>query len=322
MPETTTLGSAVPGTIVASGSLITPAGDQGPAGSAGSAGSAGPPGAAGLNAFNITSGGFTVPPVGSTVTVTLNDASWVVVGQMIYCDSAGGGAGQAGALQVTAKTGNQITLLTPAPTPAIPPADATQAGLLKQLSGKTTDFIDGTNACQDLSTAIRPIGGAPPGAIMDYAGASAPTGWLLCNGAAVSRTTYAALFAAISTAFGAGDGSTTFNVPDTRGRISVGGGQGTGLTNRTLAATGGEETHQLSVAELASHTHVQNPHTHGIYVGGGATGANILSYVTTGQFDNSGNNLQNATAVNQNTGSGTAHNTMPPFIVFNKIIKT
>ena len=62
----------------------------------------------------------------------------------------------------------------------------------------------------------------PIGAILAYSGASAPTGWVLCDGAAISRTTYATLFANIGTNFGAGDGSTTFNVPDLRGRVLVG----------------------------------------------------------------------------------------------------
>lgn len=65
---------------------------------------------------------------------------------------------------------------------------------------------------------------SPPGIIEQYAGASAPTGYLMCDGTAYSRTTYAALYAAIGTAYGAGDGSTTFNVPDLRGRGLIGAG--------------------------------------------------------------------------------------------------
>jgi microcystin-dependent protein len=104
----------------------------------------------------------------------------------------------------------------------------------------------------------------PAGTLLDFAGATAPGGWLLCDGSALSRTTYSVLYGVIGTTYGAGDGSTTFNLPDTRGRISVGAGQGTGLTNRVLAATGGEEAHTLSVAELASHTHgVAHTHTMG-----------------------------------------------------------
>lgn len=90
----------------------------------------------------------------------------------------------------------------------------------------------------------------PPGSMAMFAGAAAPTGWLLCNGAAVSRTSNAALFAAIGTTFGAGDGSTTFNVPDLRGRAPIGAGTGPSLSARTLGATGGAETHQLTIAEM------------------------------------------------------------------------
>jgi microcystin-dependent protein len=74
----------------------------------------------------------------------------------------------------------------------------------------------------------------PTGVIWDFGGAVVPTGWLACDGAAVSRTTFAALFTAIGTVWGAGDGSTTFNVPDLRGRVGVGSGTG------TLSAAGGD----------------------------------------------------------------------------------
>lgn len=79
-------------------------------------------------------------------------------------------------------------------------------------------------------------GSSPTGAVIGFAGSSAPSGWLLCDGSAVSRTTYADLFTAIGTSYGVGDGSTTFNLPDLRGRVPVGVGQGSGLTNRALAA--------------------------------------------------------------------------------------
>jgi hypothetical protein len=97
-----------------------------------------------------------VPNVGSTTTVTVIDASWIVVGQMLYVDTAGGGTGQAGALQVTAKAGNTLTLLNPVPAPAIPLASSSTSGLLTMVSGLTTDFVDGTNNCQNLVTAIQP----------------------------------------------------------------------------------------------------------------------------------------------------------------------
>jgi microcystin-dependent protein len=112
----------------------------------------------------------------------------------------------------------------------------------------------------------------PTGSILQYGGSSAPTGWVFCDGTSYARTgAMAALFAVIGTAFGAVDG-THFTVPDLRGRVAVGVGTGSGLTARTLAATGGEETHVLVTGELASHTHAvgtlanssESAHTHGI----------------------------------------------------------
>jgi microcystin-dependent protein len=107
--------------------------------------------------------------------------------------------------------------------------------------------------------------GLPAGSVQAYAGAAAPTGWLLCDGSAVSRSTYARLFVAIGTTWGVGDGSTTFNLPDLRGRVPVGAGAGAGLTARTLAETSGTETHTGVTAHThagPSHTHTGPSHTH------------------------------------------------------------
>jgi len=128
------------------------------------------------------------------------------------------------------------------------------------------------------------------------------TGWLLCNGAAVSRTTYASLFAAIGTSFGAGDGSTTFNLPDPRGRAVGISGQGSGLTNRTAGTSVGTETHTLSKAELPTHAHTYtraNMGTVGAGVGSEAAATSVTTNVATG--NGSADGL-----------SGLAHNNMPP----------
>src|ERR1700741_4488678 len=85
-------------------------------------------------------------------------------------------------------------------------------------------------------------GDYPIGVIVPYASTTPPPSWMICDGSAISRTTYPALFAICGTTFGAGAGSTTFNLPDLRGRVGVGAGQGASLTNRALAATGGGET--------------------------------------------------------------------------------
>jgi hypothetical protein len=119
-------------------------------------GATGATGTPGENANTTTSAPFTVPAVGQTVSVTVTDAGWIVVGQMLYVDTAGGGAGLAGVLQVTAKAGNTITLLNPQPAPAIPLASSSADGLLKMVSGLATDYIRGDNTSQNLVTAIQP----------------------------------------------------------------------------------------------------------------------------------------------------------------------
>ena len=115
---------------------------------------------------------------------------------------------------------------------------------------------------------------APAGTIDVFAGTTAPSGWLLCAGQTVSRSTYANLFAVVGTTYGAGDGSTTFALPDLRGRVIAGkddmGGSaasrltagGSGIAGTTLGATGGVETHTLTTAQMPSHTHTQDSHNH------------------------------------------------------------
>jgi microcystin-dependent protein len=155
----------------------------------------------------------------------------------------------------------------------------------------------------------------PSGAVMPYAGSTEPSGWVFCYGQAISRTTYAALFAALSTAYGVGDGSTTFNVPDLRGRAVAGrddmGGTaasritaaGSGITGTTLGNAGGAETHTLTIAQMPAHTH-------GISGGTNLQGGGPNATVT------SGNNVQTTSQ-----GGGTAHNNTQPTIILNYIIK-
>lgn len=102
----------------------------------------------------------------------------------------------------------------------------------------------------------------PAGVVITYAGSTAPEGWLLCDGSAVSRDTYATLFDVIGTTYGVGDGSTTFNVPDLSGRVVIG-VSGT----HALASTGGEASHVLLETELPSHTHTIPAHGHSNNIG-------------------------------------------------------
>lgn len=151
----------------------------------------------------------------------------------------------------------------------------------------------------------------PVGVMMFYGSTSVPSGWLECNGQAISRTTYAALFAVIGTTFGVGDGSTTFNIPDLRGRTLQGDGTGdaSDATAHTIADKDGTEKHALSVAELASHSH---GHTHG---SGGADGFVEQNGVGAEGFGGGGNAyvVSSTTQSDATTaGSGTAHNNIQP----------
>ncbi len=151
----------------------------------------------------------------------------------------------------------------------------------------------------------------PIGAMIPYPVQTAPTGWLNCDGSAVSRTTYAALFAAIGTTFGSGNGTTTFNLPSTPGRELIGSGQGAGLTNRTIGEIGGEEEHVLTALEMPEHDHdMYAPRTYyGLAGGGYGVGASNYGGATT-------YNLRTGLA-----GANGAHNNMNPFLVVNFIIK-
>lgn len=106
--------------------------------------------------------------------------------------------------------------------------------------------------------------GIPTGSLMPYAGSSAPTDWLLCDGSAVSRTTYVDLFTVIGTVYGSGDGFSTFNIPDMRGRTPFGVDNGAGrvTSNNTLGQSSGSQSHTLSVSEIPSHSHSLPDHTH------------------------------------------------------------
>lgn len=98
------------------------------------------------------------------------------------------------------------------------------------------------------------------GEIRPFAGNFVPPGWLPCDGRLLSISTYDVLYSLLGTAFG-GDGRTTFAIPDLRGRLPIGTGQGTGLSNRPFASSGGAESVTLTLSQTPAHSHAFNVST-------------------------------------------------------------
>lgn len=167
------------------------------------------------------------------------------------------------------------------------------------------------------------------GTMLDYGGGSLPVKFLACDGSAVSRSTYSLLFVAIGVNYGSGDGSTTFNLPDSRGAAVIGAGTGTysGASPRTLGQFVGEENHTLTQNELASHTHnvFDAGHDHATDVNTGTGTPAIVNNNTVLVSGNRNAGVRTSTDssnIQQTTiGGNVAHNTMQPSLVATKMIK-
>ena len=194
----------------------------------------------------------------------------------------------------------------------------------------------------------------PIGGIIPFAGSTAPTNYLLCNGNPVSRTTYSALFAVCGTTYGAGDGSTTFNLPDLRDRLPLGAGP-----TFSRGTTGGSDTMTLTTFHLPSHSHSfsdtstsagshghslsgsvgSSSHSHSVgnqgtrsdilagggtttaSTGGGSTGSDSHSHSLSGSADSAGGHTHDVSGTTGSVGSGGAFSTTGPYQAVNYAIR-
>jgi microcystin-dependent protein len=207
-----------------------------------------------------------------------------------------------------------------------------------------TTAVSATNAAfaqtaANATNSTRAANGVPPGAMAPYGGVSAPAGWMLCDGTPVSRTTYAELFAVVGTNYGAGDGSTTFNLPNFKTRTPV--GMDTGDTDFSrLGKTGGAKTHTLATNEIPAHAHTVSPpstntasagaHTHEVQMSDGAGWSGLVDSSGNGTVQwtkttTSGGSHTHSVSISPfnsgSTGGSTAHNNLQPYLVVNYIIK-
>jgi microcystin-dependent protein len=275
--------------------------------------------------YNNTSGGFAITiggVTGSTVTVPNG------VTAQVYCDGINFFSSQTG----SAGNFNVNGALTVAGTTTL--AGATTLSSTLAVTGTTTftgipsgpTAAQGTNTTQLATTAFVQANSAPTGGLIMWPTGTAPTGWLLCTGTAVSRTTYAALFAIVGTTFGAGDGSTTFNLPNYTNRMPYGAAVGT--TGGTADAIVVSHTHTYSGTtgnDSPDHTHLSN-------AVGLAGGANINWVGTGGAAYRNANDTQTGGAstrhqhpfsgTTDSTGSSGTNANLPPYLGINFIIKT
>jgi microcystin-dependent protein len=226
------------------------------------------------------------------------------------------------------------------------------AGVSKKVQLSTLNSFSGTGTIGNVyagqniklspspASTVASVGFTFPGAIFPFPSDNVPTGWLLCNGSAVSRQTYSALFSVIGLTYGSGDNRTTFNLPDLRGRTIVGletmGGVSSSgrLSNSRpgnfnggiLGATGGSESHLVSLSEGAvlDHTHsvTSSLWIYGSREDGDGRGALY------GDGDNTFDDSYYTRAINysltigSNSVSATqTHSNLPPLVFLNYIVK-
>jgi microcystin-dependent protein len=242
--------------------------------------------------------------------------------------------GQAGMIgQLLAANGSSIL-------PSISFFNETDSGFFRDGTGTIGVVIQGVliGTLSATGSTIPTQGVSPVGAVIDFAGTTVPPLWYLCYGQLVSRITYSALFTVIGTTYGAGDGVTTFGLPDYRGLVSAGpdnmGGVASGRLTTTYFGTdptiigdfGGSQSNTLSISELPAHTHANTlhdpTHSHSYLESSGtfpAPGGSIQLAVPA-EGANTGASATGMTITNASVGSGTAFTNVQPSIIINKII--
>jgi microcystin-dependent protein len=267
--------------------------------------------------YNNTSGGFAITIGGVTGgIVTIPNG----ITAQVYCDGTNFFSSQTGSAGNFSVNGNLVITGSTALTGALTGTTAAFSGAISSVSPTFTGTpiaptaAQGTNTTQIATTAFVLANSAPTGGLVMWPTGTAPTGWLLCTGTAVSRTTYAALFAIVGTTFGVGDGSTTFNLPNYTNRMPYG---------ATVGTTGGSAD-----AVVVSHTHtatVSDPgHNHSLpiqnYPGNGFISGGGNAYGT--GSGNTGSAVTGISVSNSTAGVSGTNANLPPYLGINFIIKT
>lgn len=201
-------------------------------------------------------------------------------------------------------------------------ATSTELNVLDGITASTTElnYVDGvTSAIQtQIDTLTSNLSSAvPTGTVSMFAGSSAPTGYLLCDGSSFSSGTYSALASVLGDTYGTHSGS-TYYLPNLKGKVAV--GKDSSQTEfDTLGETGGEKTHALTESEMPRHNHGVNP---AMIVGGGSGGINAYAPTGNSPSANVTTYYTGGSGSDQSASNGVAHNNLQPYIVLNYIIKT
>lgn len=263
-----------------------------------------------LNVITDTTGAMAIQTSGTTA-IAISTAQVVSLTNPLLPASGGTGITSLGTGVATALgqnvTGSGGAVLATSPSIASPTLTGTPLA---------PTAAAGTNTTQVATTAFVLSNGAPTGGLIMWSTATAPSGWLLCNGAAVSRTTYAALFAIVGTTFGAGDTTTTFNLPNYVNRFPIGVG-----STAALAATGGSND-----AVVVSHTHTATStdagHAHSYVAALDFRGAGVGNLGTRGGGETTGTGYASITTTVNTAGVSGTNANLPPYLGINFIIKT